>query len=278
MRCGQALQMVTLVLLLLSCKKELPTDLVTLPGPAPQKKVLLKDIKIANLPSPYYHFEYNADSMVTKADFASGFNIYDVFYKEKKISEMRNNIMINHDTLRYLYDNAGRLAMIKFISEANVILEHVSFIYYGNLVKGIEWYHREEDGTFMIDRTLTFSYYHDGNVETIREYRSDSTGFPEFTSTRRFEQYDDKINVEDFSLIHDGIHNHFFILQGFRLQRNNPGKESFSGGVVPIAYTIDYSYSYNSNNTPSTKTGDVLFTAGPDAGKRFQTNAEYTYY
>ena len=48
-------------------------------------QVKLRDVVIRNLPSPYYHFEYNSDSMATKVDFASGFSIYDVVYNGSKI-------------------------------------------------------------------------------------------------------------------------------------------------------------------------------------------------
>ena len=264
--------------LLISCRKDHPNNPHNPPPPAPVKKVLLKDITIPHIPSPYYHFEYNKDSMVTKADFASGFTIYDVIYSGNKIAEMRNNIIVNHDTLRYLYDNAGKVAMIKFISQENVVYRHVTFAYNGDLVKQIEWDHKEGDAGFLIDRTLTFAYLPDGNVKTITEHRPAHPGSPELTSYRQFEQYDSKINVEDFSLIHDGIHDHLFLLQGFRLQKNNPGKETFSAGVGLTAYTVNYTYTYNSDSTPSSKTGDLLFTDGGDAGKRFQTNAAYTYY
>ena len=99
MRYSYMLIMASLVTALLSCKKQ-NTDPVQPPADA-VKHVLLKDITIPNLPSPYYHFEYNADSLVTKADFSSGFTIYDVLYNGNSISEMRNNILVNHDTLRY---------------------------------------------------------------------------------------------------------------------------------------------------------------------------------
>gem|GEM_PF-6222740 len=92
------------------------------PPPDPVKKVLLKDITIPNLPSPYYHFEYNSDSLVTKVDFASGFSIYDVLYSGNNIAEMRNNIIVNHDTLRYLYDNTGKVFMITFITLTTLVL------------------------------------------------------------------------------------------------------------------------------------------------------------
>jgi hypothetical protein len=191
---------------------------------------------------------------------------------------MRNNILVNHDTLRYSYDNTGKLALIKFINDANVIYRIVSFAYNGDQVKEIEWDQKEGNTGYLVDRTLAFTYHPDGNVKTITEHRPPSSGSPEFTIVRQFEQYDDKINVDDFSLIHDGIHDHLFLLQGFRLQKNNPRKETYSGGVVTLTYTVDYTYTYNSDNTPSKKSGDLLFTAGIDSGKRFQTESVYTYY
>src|SRR5258708_6889866 len=103
MRRGQIVLIVALGLLLAACRKD-HTPLRPTPPPVsgPAKKVLLKDIVIPHLPSPYYHFEYNSDSLATKVDFASGYSIYDVLYKGNTIAEMRNNIIVNHDTLRYL--------------------------------------------------------------------------------------------------------------------------------------------------------------------------------
>jgi hypothetical protein len=264
------------VVLLLSCKKEHAINSAKLPA-APSKHILLKDITIPNLPSPYYHFEYNTDSLVTKADFASGFSTYDVFYGGNKISEMRHNIIVNHDTLRYFYDNTGKLTTIKFINGANVIYRHAIFIYSGKQIKEIEWDHKVSDGSFLIDRTLTFTFYADGNVKTITDHQPPVNGSQDYTSVRTFEEYDDKINVDDFSLIHLTYHDHLFLLQGFRLQKANPEKEMLSVNGVDI-YTVSYGYTYNSDSTPSAKIGDLLFLSGSDAGKRFQTHSFYSYY
>jgi hypothetical protein len=277
-RFGLTIRILTFTILLISCRKE--KTATTNPPPLSEsvKKILLKDITIPHLPSPYYHFEYNKDSMVNKVDFGSGYTIYDVFYTGNKISEMRNNIIVNHDTLRYFYDSAGKVALFKFINDENVIYRHVIFAYNGNQVKEIEWDHKGGDGGFLIDRTLTFTYHPDGNVKTISEHRPANAGLPEYNATTQLEQYDDKINVEDFSLLHDGIHDHLFLPQGFHLQKNNPGKETFSAGVGLTAYTVDYAYTYKTDSTPLSKTGNLLFTAGSDSGKRFQTNSFYTYY
>ena len=278
MRYNEAFRIVVFTLLLASCKKDYPTTPPTPPPSDPVKKVLLKDISIPHLPSPYYHFEYNIDSMVTKVDFASGFSIYDVIYSGKNIAEMRNNIIVNHDTLRYLYDNTDKVFMINFISQDKGLYRHVSFMYNGDQVKEIYWDHKIDNVGFLIDRTVTFTYYPDGNVKLITDHRPAHDGSPESTTTDLFEAYDNKINVDDFSLIHDTYHDHLFLLQGFRLQRNNPGKETFSAGAGFTAYTSHYTYIYKSDNTPTSKTGDLLFTDGSQAGQRFQTNSFYTYY
>jgi hypothetical protein len=276
MRHRMVLGLVTLAALAFSCRKEHAPH--TPPPVGQAKKILLKDITIPNLPSPFYHFEYNPDSSVSKVDFASGFSIYNVMYSGGRISEMRNNIIVNHDTLRYVYDNSGKLAMLKFINDANVIYRVVFFTYDGDQVKKIEWDHKVDNVGYLIDRILTFSYHADGNVETIAEHRPPIDTTPEYNSTLQFEQYDDKINVDDFSLVHDPYHDHLFLFQGFRLQKNNPGKETFSAGPGMLAYTVDYTYNCNSDHTPVLKAGDLLFTAGADSGKRFQTSTAYTYY
>lgn len=268
--------LLSLSAIVLSCKKEHQQNPIE-PAAVPVKHILLKDITIPNLPSPYYHFEYNADSFVTKTNFASGYTIYDVLYEGNRIREMRNNIIVNHDTLRYVYDNGGKLVMIGFINAANVMYRHVFFAYNGNEVKEIQWDRKEGNVGFLIDRTLNFTFYPDGNVKTIAEHRPPVSGTDDYTSVKTFEQYDDKINVDDFSLIHDGIHDHLFLPQGFRLQKNNPKKEKLSVNGTDL-YTIDYTYTYNSDNTPSNKAGDFIYLSGQYAGQRFKTNSFYTYY
>lgn len=274
MRYPFALALMSFVLLL-SCKKE------NNPNPVPpteviSKRILLKDITIPNLPSPYYHFEYNADSTVTRANFASGLTSYNVLYNGTKISEMRNNIFSNQDTLRYVYD-AGKLVLIKFINGANVLYRHVFFTYDGDKIKEIEFDHKEGNTGFLIDRVLNFTFYNDGNVKTITDRRPATASTPESISIKTFEQYDNKVNVDDFSLIHEAFHDHLFLPQGFRLQKNNPKKEKLSSNGVDF-YTIDYTYTYNADNTPSNKAGNFLYLSGQYAGQRFQTNSFYSYY
>jgi len=265
--------------LLLSCKHHI-SDLVDSPVDPPHvptRHILLKDIIVPNIPSPHYHFEYNTDSLVTHVDFESEYTRYDVLYSNGRISEMRNNIFINHDTLRYSYDNAGKLTLIKFINDANIVYRHAFFTYNGNLIKEVKWDRKQADGSFFTDRILSFSFYADGNVKTITDHQPAVPGVDDYISVKTFEHYDDKVNVDDFSLVHLGIHDHLFLLQGFRLQKNNPRKEMLSVNGTDF-YTIDYTYTYNNDNTPSNKAGSLLYLNGQYAGQRFQTNTFYTYY
>jgi hypothetical protein len=275
MRNVNLLTVITLIILV-SCEKQRPT-LPPSPMPVTVKKILLKDITIPNLPSPYYQFEYGADSAVVKASFASGLNSYDVVYNGNRIVEMRSNNIVNHDTLRYDYDNTGKVATIKFISgSTGVIFRHAFFTYTGQQLQKIEWDHKDANTGFVVDRSLSFVYLSDGNIKEIREHRPAMSGQPEADYTTQFEQYDDKVNIDDFSLLHDSFHDHLFLVKGLKLQKNNPRKEIRTGNGVN--YTANYTYTYNSDGAPLTKLGDVLFTQGPEAGQRFQTRSDYNYY
>jgi len=275
-----ALLSLTFAVILFSCRKEQGPQTTDPPAPLPNppaKHVLLKDIITPHLPSPYYHFEYNTDSLPSKVDFASGFTIYNILYAGNKISEVRDGFIVNQVTLRYSYEPAGKLNLIDFINQSNFIYRRVQFIFDGNMIKEIDWATKAADSLFIIDRTVTFTFYPDSNVKSLVDHRSAFNGSPEETLTTLFEQYDSNVNVDDFSLLHDQYHDHLFLLQGFRLQKNNPGKETFTVNDSTL-YTNDFTYVYNADNTPLNKKGDFLYISGSDAGKRFETNSYYTYY
>src|ERR1700752_607198 len=98
------LLMMLVVPCLLACKKEKETNNPVSP---PTSAALLKEIAIPRLPSHFYHFEYDADSNVIFASFASDLTRYDITYEAGRIHEMRNNILVNKDRLQYFYDSGG---------------------------------------------------------------------------------------------------------------------------------------------------------------------------
>src|SRR5436309_2543062 len=64
---------------MISCKKE-----TSKPSPTPPASFKLKDVTIRNLPSPYYHFEYDDSGKITLFNYQSGLRIFDVTYDGEK--------------------------------------------------------------------------------------------------------------------------------------------------------------------------------------------------
>src|SRR4051812_705167 len=111
-----------LLLIASACKKDSPAavpvhdpaDTVLTPVTAPMgdtvdiplddtARVLLKDIVSSGLPSPYYHFVYDAGRYATQISFASNFDIYNLTYQDKRLIKMVNSN--NGDTMNYTYNN-----------------------------------------------------------------------------------------------------------------------------------------------------------------------------
>jgi hypothetical protein len=260
---------------LAACSGDSGTTAPTGPTP-PAAPVFLKDIVIPNLPSPYYHFEYGTDGRMSVASFASGFTIYDVTYDHGRVSALTNITLGNQDHLEYVYDGTDRVEAIKYVRPDGVVFTIVFFTYEGRQLTGIERNRRVASG-FIIDKTMSFAYYPDGNVRLITEHRPAIEGVQEETTTADlFELYDDKINVDGFGLLHTEFFDHLILLPGALLQKGNPGRVRHTGDGDN--YTVDYAYRYDQSNRPLSKTGAVRFATGPLAGRTFQTFASFSYY
>jgi hypothetical protein len=257
-----------------SCKKE---TVNYIPPPTEDRApvVLLKEIVIPNLPSPYYHFDYNADSNVSAVSFASGLNIYNVLYDGNRITEMRNTIVVNKDRLQYTYDNNNRVAAIRFADSAGVVYSRVFFVYNAQQLTDIEWELKSGPG-FVVYKTMNMTYHPDGNLKDLRYHRPGMTGQPAITYTDRYENYDTGINADGFSLVHNEFFEHLLLLPGVHLQKNNPAKQTRTGDGVN--FIADYTYTYNNKKQPLVKSGNVLFVNGADAGKNFETRSVFSYY
>jgi hypothetical protein len=245
-------------------------------APPPPESVHLKDIVIPNLPSPYYHFEYDGQGKVSSVSFASGLTTYDVTYDGGRVGEMRNNTAGNHDRLVYVYDDVGRVAAIRETDENGVVFVVLFFTYSGDKLTGLER-DRRVTGGFILDKTMSFSYYPDGNLMELTDHRPAIDGLqPETTVKDQFEQYDGGINVDAFGLIHDDFFDHLVLLPAVQLQKSNPRRVTRTGDGDN--YSIDYTYTYDARNRPLTTGGDLLFTTGPSAGQHFQVGSAFSYY
>jgi len=247
----------------------------TAPVPPPATPVLLKDVVIDRLPSAYYHFEYDAAGHIKTVSFASGLTAYEVTYEGGRIAQMRNNTLVNMDRLVYFYDNAGRVRAVTYLDANGQVYTRLLLTYDGSKLTMTERERRTDTG-FVIDKTMSFSYYADGNLLELTEHHRPIEGGPETTTVDRFEQYEDTVNVDGFGLIHDEFFDHLVLLPDVQLQIGNPAREILSGDG--INYEVGYVYTVDGLNRPLTKVGDLILLNGPDAGLHVQTRSVFSYY
>jgi hypothetical protein len=154
-------------LFLISCGKEKPEPV---PVP-PAGEVLVKDIVIRNLPSPYYHFEYSAAKEITKVGFSSGLAEYDLSYATGRLTEMKNTISSNNDRLVYEYQD-GKVFLIKIFNKAGELYRRCFLTYDNNgRLQQLEWDLKIESIGFANLRMVQLSYYPDGNLSELRDQR-----------------------------------------------------------------------------------------------------------
>ena len=252
---------------------------ITDPGtsaPPPPAKVLLKDVLVDRLPSPFYHFDYDADGTITGISYASGLTSYDVSYLGTRIRELRNNALGNHDRIVYAYDSDGRVVGVRYVNESGATFTIVIYSYEGDKLTGVER-SRAVEGGFIIDKTISLSYWPDGNLREFAEHRPKIDGVQDETNNVvTYEQYDTGLNVDSFDLIHDDFFDHFVLLPGVQIQKNNPKRETRTGDG--LTYVVDYTYAYDGAGRPVAKRGDLLITGGGEVGRRIQIGSAYTYY
>ena len=247
------------------------------PPPAPAK-VLLEDVLVDRLPSPFYHFDYDPAGTITRVSYASGFTSYDVSYIGGRIGELRNDALGNHDRIVYTYDADGRVSGVRYVDENGVTFTVNVYTYDGDELTGVERSKRIADG-LVIDKTIALSYWPDGNLRELTEHRPAIDGLQgESNNVVTFEQYDTGLNVDGFGLIHDDFFDHFVLLPGVVLQKNNPGRETRTGDG--LTYVVDYTYTYDDAQRPIAKRGNLVITGGEgeDVGRRIQIGSAYTYY
>jgi hypothetical protein len=250
----------------------------TPPPPPPPTRVLLKDILVEHLPSPYYHFDYDTAGRIAHASFASATDDFTVNYIGERIKELTNNGGIGErDRIVYAYDDAGRVGGVRYVDRNGVTYTVVVYTYDGDKLTGVERSQRVP-GSLIIDKTMTLAYYPDGNLQTLTEHRPAIAGLQdETTNVTRFEEYDTGTNVDGFGLIHDDFFDHFVLLPGVQLQRNNPRRETRTGDG--LTYSVEYTYGYDTDGKrPLTKRGDLVITGGGTVGLHVPIGSAFTYY
>jgi len=264
-----------LLLVFSSCKKNEPfTNAADGPIIDDSRSVLLKDIEAQNLPAPYFHFEYDAFHYVKKISFASQFFIYDVEYQNKRVKKMINEP--NQDSLVYKYNNNDQVSSIYEFSGANgKLLFKYQFIYNttGQLIQSF-WYRYSQGVEADLIKRADLTYYVDGNLAFLYLYYAATPGTLALTSKEEFLDYDNKMNVDDITLLKDFFDSYLFLPQ-VRLQKNNPGRVNITSDVNE--YQIANSYQYR-NDLPLVKFSLVNQTKGGNGQGPIKVETDFTYY
>lgn len=261
---------------LFSCRKEKDHSPGIPDGPLSFVALKLKDIRIAGLPSTYYHFEYREDKYISGFNFSNGL-IYDMIYTGDNLTLMKNKTT-GTSPGRISYGYTDHQLTVITVADAGITYRRAFLWYYpsGQLQK-IEWELRVANGLFAEDQSYTFTYYPDGNVKEILQQYFPVGQLPEATFTDRYENYDKKKNADGFTLMEPGRLRIPILIPGISLQVNNPGRVVRAGGAA-VTYEVNYTYTYDNSGRPLVKTGDFVNTSGPDAGQHYELRTTYSYY
>ncbi|MBC7830168.1 MAG: hypothetical protein H7122_20665 [Chitinophagaceae bacterium] len=260
----------------ISCKKDndalQPPDL-----PAPiddARTVLLKEVVVQSLPSPYFHFTYDSLKYVTQINFASGFSIYSVEYENKRVKKMTN--FITGSSILYSYSN-NHVSEINEFSASTGDKKFCYKLFYnsGNQLVQILWFEFFSNSNGELYKKSELACHTDGNLAEIDHHFRTSPGQLSLGKKEKFSNYDNKTNVDDFYLIEDFFDTYLFLPQ-VKLQRNNPQRQQISG--TSNDYDIVYTYDYQ-NDLPVKRTGMVTQTGRNGGGVQpIQITHMYNYY
>jgi hypothetical protein len=263
------------IALLTSCKKDKVQAPPTEEPPIDVHTILLKDMIVKNLPSPYYHFDYDDSSFITHVNVQSGLALYDLSYNNGRINQMNNNTFVNKDKLQYDYVD-GKVSKIKYINKEGFFFKQNILTYNSSkqLVTA-EWDFINADESLTPERVIQLDYLADGNLSKVNDHWIEIPGRqPETNYATTYENYDTKSNVDAFAILHK-IDDHLFLLPGIVLQKNNPLKEIRTGDG--LNYAITYTYTYN-DSLPVKKDGDMVFLNGDNAGMHSNYLISFSYY
>jgi len=236
--------------------------------------IRLKEMVVSNLPSPHYKFQYNNERFVTALEHSSGLVKYELEYANGRLRKMTEKMF--GDSLIYSYSGSNVSAIDVYSGITGKREWHHEFTYnqQRKLLKA-EWFVIAGTGTNLIrERKMEFMYRSDGNLAHYTDYFADVNGEYGPYTVVAFDQYDDKINVDDFDLLKYNF-GHVVYLPGIRLQNNNPRYRHQENAVNE--FEITYSYTYN-DRLPMVKTTTVKKLRGDNAGLTTTGNTTYSYF
>ncbi|MFT3908362.1 MAG: hypothetical protein QM737_02975 [Ferruginibacter sp.] len=270
-----------------SCKKNendygdtglLTTNPVPIPIPALKSfddtvRVFLKDIQKSNLPSPYYHFEYD-NKYARQINFASGFSQYVLEYQNKRLIKMLNSVF--GDRILYTYNN-NRVSLITEFSGITGFKHWEYYFGYNNRnqLAEVRWIRYDNNGSSHVYyRKAVLSYHPDGNLAGIENWMTNPNGQFAWTKTVRYEDYDNTVNVDSFGHLKEFFETLLY-LPAVQLQKNNHHTEVIT--TPQNDFRVTYTYLYN-NGLPVKQTGIVVQTRGTGNPQPVTIETRYSYY
>lgn len=266
-----------ILILVTGCKKndQIPVPEPVKPVVADTRPVMLKNIEAERLPSPYYHFEYDALHYVKRVSFASDYFVYDVSYQNMRVSKLIN--VINKDSLVYKYTDGQVSDIDEFSGRTGKLVFNYHLSYNsGKQLAQVFWYHYLDAGESFLYKRADLVYHPDGNLASIDWYYTLSPGPLNWSSRSEFSDYDSKTNSTDLVLLKENwFFDSYLFLPQVTLQKNNPKKEHITS--MENEFFISNSYDYQ-NDIPIAKYSLVNQTKGTNPAPLTQVATHYSYY
>ncbi len=263
----------------IGCKKyndTLPPEQPPLPIPNDDvRTVLLKDVNALLLPGPYFHFTYDSLHYIKQISFASDFAVYDVEYQNKRVSKMINRV--NDNKFIYQYSN-NRVSEITEFSgtTANKTFSYLLSYNLLNQLSQVDWIFFSDNGSINTVKKEVLTYLPTGNLAAMDHYYSIEPGQPlEWSGRDEFSDYDNKLNVDDFTVLKKDFFSAFLFLPQVRLQKNNPGRQHIVS--TGNEFEIINSYQYQ-NGLPVSKTSIVTEKRGTVIQGPKTVTTQFSYY
>ena len=236
------------------------------------RPVLLRQIVAQTLPNPYFHFTYDSLRYVKNINFASGFNIYNVEYDNKRVIKMVNSKDGNYLIYSYRDKQVSEINEFSGLTKQKIFSYRFCYNAEQQLVR-VLWFDFFNDGNGNLFKKSELSYQADGNL-SIMDHYTVAAGQVNWIKTVQFSQYDNKTNVDDFSLLGDFFDTFLFLPQ-VKLQKNNPGRQLVTTpeGDFEMAYTYRYE-----KNLPVEKTATVKERGENVNGELAGTATAFNYY
>ena len=167
---------------------------------------------------------------------------YKCFYHGRVLDKMIDqNPFTSANTINYYY-KGGLLTSVNIIPGRDVLSAKLE-LGYDNLkrVTVITW-PKLNNGSWITNRKLAFTYYPDNNISTYKNYYHDGSALTLFDSTS-YVGYDNKINPKINFFIAGVFDDHFVYPPYVKLQINNPISESLLRGTNTFKTEHQYTYS-----------------------------------